>query len=414
MLYNLSIFFYSLAVQLASLWNPKARAWVDGRKDWKTRYIQLLDKASGKKRVWIHCASLGEFEQGRPVIEEIRAKHPDAFIILSFFSPSGYEIRKNYEMADAVVYLPADTSTNARAFLDIINPHLVIFVKYEYWLNYLELMHNRKIPVLLISAIFRPGQVFFKWYGKRWRDVLGKITHFFVQDERSGELLRQAGVVHYSVSGDTRFDRVISIRDKFSHIPLIDEFCGDSQVVVAGSTWEEDEEVWDHFCNVHPDTKFIIAPHEIYEGHLKSIEKLFKRSIRYSVFSETGKSESANALIIDNIGMLSRLYHYASIAYVGGGFGAGIHNILEAAVHGKPVIFGPEHEKFREAMDLLDIGAAFSISSALELEKLAAELLENEDRRHEACVKARQYVESKAGATGKIMDYIQAKRLLTN
>jgi 3-deoxy-D-manno-octulosonic-acid transferase len=235
-----------------------------------------------------------------------------------------------------------------------------------------------------------------------------------VQDERSGELLRQAGVVHYSVSGDTRFDRVISIRDKFSHIPLIDEFCGDSQVVVAGSTWEEDEEVWDHFCNVHPDTKFIIAPHEIYEGHLKSIEKLFKRSIRYSVFSETGKSESANALIIDNIGMLSRLYHYASIAYVGGGFGAGIHNILEAAVHGKPVIFGPEHEKFREALDMLDIGAAFSISSALELEKLAAELLENEDRRHEACVKARQYVESKAGATGKIMDYIQAKRLLTN
>jgi 3-deoxy-D-manno-octulosonic-acid transferase len=414
LLYNLSIFFYSLAVQLASLWNPKARAWVDGRKDWKTRYIQLLDKASGKKRVWIHCASLGEFEQGRPVIEEIRARHPDACIILSFFSPSGYEIRKNYELADAVVYLPADTSTNARAFLDIINPHLVIFVKYEYWLNYLELMHNRKIPVLLISAIFRPGQVFFKWYGKRWRDVLGKITHFFVQDERSGELLRQAGVVHYSVSGDTRFDRVISIRDKFSPIPLIGNFCADSQVVVAGSTWEEDEEVWDHFCNVHPDTKFIIAPHEIYEGHLKSIEKLFKRSIRYSVFSETGRSESANALIIDNIGMLSRLYHYASIAYVGGGFGAGIHNILEAAVHGKPVIFGPEHEKFREALDLLDIGAAFSISSAFELEKLAAELLENEGRRHEACVKARQYVESKAGATGKIMDYIQAKRLLTN
>jgi 3-deoxy-D-manno-octulosonic-acid transferase len=275
-------------------------------------------------------------------------------------------------------------------------------------------MHNRKIPVLLISAIFRPGQVFFKWYGKRWRNVLGKITHFFVQDERSAELLKQAGVFHYSVSGDTRFDRVISIREKFSPIPLIEKFCGDSQVVVAGSTWEEDEEVWDHFCNIHPETKFIIAPHEIYEGHLKSIEKLFRRSIRYSIYSETGTNGDANALIIDNIGMLSRLYHYASITYVGGGFGAGIHNILEAAVHGKPVIFGPEHEKFREALDMLEIGAAFTISSALELEELAGQLLEDKQRRNQACLKALQYVESKAGATLKIMNYIQEKRLLTN
>jgi 3-deoxy-D-manno-octulosonic-acid transferase len=317
-------------------------------------------------------------------------------------------------VADAVVYLPADTKSNAIRFLDIIDPQLVIFVKYEYWLNYLEQMHNRKIPVLLVSAIFRPGQVFFSWYGKRWRDVLGKISHFFVQDEASAQLLKQVGVSHYSVSGDTRFDRVISIRDKFSPIRLIEKFCGDSQVVVAGSTWEEDEEVWDHFCNIHPETKFIIAPHEIYEGHLKSIEKLFRRSIRYSRYAETGTFGDANALIIDNIGMLSKLYHYASIAYVGGGFGAGIHNILEAAVHAKPVIFGPEHEKFREAMDMLDLGAAFSISSALELEKLATELLEDEVRRKDACVNALQYVESRAGATGKILHYIQEKRLLTN
>lgn len=414
MFYSLAIHLYSLAIQLVSLWNPKARLWVTGRKEWRTRYIDLMSGAAGKKRVWVHCASLGEFEQGRPVIEALRKSYPEVFIVLSFFSPSGYEIRKNYEQADAVLYLPADTVSNARDFLQIVQPSLAIFVKYEYWLNYLEEMHARRIPVLMVSAIFRPEQVFFRWYGARWRQVLQKISHLFVQDEQSGELLRNAGITHYSISGDTRFDRVISIRDQFSPIPMIEKFCAGSRVVVAGSTWEEDEEIWDHYSNVHPETRFIIAPHEIYEGHLKTIEKLFKRTIRFSEYSKSGDSGDANVLIIDNIGMLSRLYHYAYITYVGGGFGAGIHNILEAAVHGKPVIFGPEYEKFREAVELLDMGAAFTVSSALELEKIASELLEDDLMREDACRKALQYVGSMAGATEKVMIYIQEKRLLTS
>jgi 3-deoxy-D-manno-octulosonic-acid transferase len=376
--------------------------------------MQLLENASGKKRVWIHCASLGEFEQGRPVVEEIRKNNPDVFIVLSFFSPSGYEIRKNYDQADVVVYLPPDTGSNAREFLNIVDPQLVIFVKYEYWLNYLEEMYARKIPMLMVSAIFRPGQVFFRWYGQRWKNVLRKISHFFVQDPDSAVLLERAGVNHCTLSGDTRFDRVIAIADKFSPIDIVEKFCGDANVVVAGSTWEEDEEVWDHYSNIHPETKFIIAPHEVYEGHLRSIEKLFKGSTRYSSLLKGEASANGHVLIIDNIGMLSRLYHYADITYIGGGFGSGIHNILEAAVYGKPVIFGPEYGKFREAVDMLEMGAAFTVSSALELEKTASALFQNEALRHEAAEKAIQYVRSRSGATAKIMAYIQENRLLTS
>ncbi len=373
-----------------------------------------MGKANGKKRIWVHCASLGEFEQGRPVIEEIRKSYSDVFIVLSFFSPSGYEIRKNYDQADAVVYLPPDTVSNARQFLDIIEPELVIFIKYEYWLNYMELMGSRKIPVLMVSAIFRPGQVFFRWYGQRWKSLLHKISHFFVQDPRSAELLERAGVQHFTLSGDTRFDRVITIRNKFEPVEAVEKFCGNAKVVVAGSTWEEDEEVWDHYANIHPETIFIIAPHEVYEAHLRQIGKLFRDNTRYSLLLAGHTNGNAHVLIIDNIGMLSRLYHYADICYVGGGFGNGIHNILEAAVHGKPVIFGPEYEKFREATDMLELGAAFTVSSALELEEIASKLMNNDDLRKSAAEKALQYVESKAGATEKIMAYIQEKRLLTS
>jgi 3-deoxy-D-manno-octulosonic-acid transferase len=414
LLYSLSIHLYSLGIRIASLWNPKARLWINGRKDWRTRYVQLLERSTGKKKLWIHCASLGEFEQGRPVLEAIKNHDPNVFVILSFFSPSGYEIRKNYDRADAVLYLPPDTVSNAREFLTIIDPQLVIFVKYEYWLHYLEEMYQRKIPVLMVSAIFRPGQIFFRWSGQRWRKVLHKISHFFVQDSSSVELLEQAGVKHYTLSGDTRFDRVIAIRDQFSPIDLVEQFCGDAKVVVAGSTWEEDEEVWDHYANIHPETRFIIAPHEVYEGHLKSIAKLFKGSTRYSGMVQGRTNGNAHVLVIDNIGMLSKLYHYADITYVGGGFGNGIHNILEAAVHGKPVIFGPEYEKFREAVDMLDLGAAFTVSSALELEKTVSALMMDDELRTQACQKALQYVKSKAGATEKILTYIQENRLLTS
>jgi 3-deoxy-D-manno-octulosonic-acid transferase len=434
--------FYAAAIKLASLWNPKARLWVSGRKNWRLRYQQTIAPAAGKKRVWIHCASLGEFEQGRPVLEEIRQCHPDAYIVLSFFSPSGYEIRKHYEQADAVIYLPSDTPRNASDYLDIIQPDLAVFIKYEYWLNYLEEMGRRKIPVLMVSAIFRPDQVFFRWYGQRWRKVLHNISMFFVQNEASGKLLKEAGIDHFTVSGDTRFDRVVAVRETFSAIEPVAQFCGSSRVVVAGSTWSEDEEIWDHYANTNPETKFIIAPHEVYERHLKSIEKLFKKSTRYSELIKTwtsmdahgtnkddqgtgrsahttdkdarGPNGDAHVLIIDNIGLLSRLYHYADICYVGGGFGGGIHNILEAAVHGKPVIFGPEHAKFREAVDLIEAGAAFTVSSAIELEETVTMLIHDDALRKQASERSLAYVLGKSGATKNVLDFIQEKRLLTS
>jgi 3-deoxy-D-manno-octulosonic-acid transferase len=403
---------YSAAIGLASQWNPKARLWVDGRKNWREKLKEAMASAGGRRTVWVHCASLGEFEQGRPVIEAIRRQHEEVFIVLSFFSPSGYEVRKNYEGADHVCYLPPDTRANARDFLDLVQPSLVIFVKYEYWLNLISEIRDRGIALLMISAIFRPGQVFFRWYGGKWRKALTMVDHFFVQDDRSAVLLGQLNVNGYTKSGDTRFDRVISIRDNFTPVPGIEEFCGGSQVIVAGSTWEEDEEAWDHYANTNGELRFIIAPHEVYEGHLRSIEKLFRDTIRYSSFSKNANS-AARVLVIDNIGMLSRLYHYADICYIGGGFGAGIHNILEAAVHGKPVIFGPEYEKFLEAVEMIEEGAAFSISSALELEETVKGLLADREKLACASAKARAYVEGKAGATDKIMDYIQEKRLLT-
>jgi 3-deoxy-D-manno-octulosonic-acid transferase len=313
-----------------------------------------------------------------------------------------------------VVYLPADTAANAHDFLDLVQPDLAIFIKYEYWLNYLEEMARRKIPVLMVSAIFRPNQVFFSWYGGRWRKVLQQISMFFVQDDASVTLLEKVGVNNFMVSGDTRFDRVTAVRDTFVPVEPVANFCGHSRVVVAGSTWEEDEKVWHHYANTSPGTVFIIAPHEVYEGHLRSIEKLFRKTIRYSQLLEKGTNGDAHVLIIDNIGLLSRLYHYADVCYVGGGFGGGIHNILEAAVHGKPVIFGPEHEKFREATDLLEAGAAFTVSSAIELEKTVRNLLQDDQHRKQAGERARAYVQEKSGATKKILAHIQENRLLTS
>jgi len=403
---------YSAAIKLASLWNPKASAWVNGRKDWRNSFAVSMATAGDRRKLWLHCASLGEFEQGRPLIEEIRKQYPEVFIVLTFFSPSGYEIRKNYEHADVVCYLPADTPANARDFVKLADPSLAIFVKYEYWLNLMAALHDRSIPFLMVSAIFRPGQVFFRWYGKKWRKTLEKAEHFFVQDERSASLLAGLNVNAYTISGDTRFDRVISIREGFRPLPEVERFCGNSVVAVLGSTWEEDEEIWDHYANTHAGLRIMIAPHEVYEGHLKTISKLFRDTVRYSAWI-SGDATNARVLVIDNIGMLARLYHYADICYVGGGFGAGIHNVLEAAVHGKPVIFGPEYEKFMEAVEMIELGAAFSISSALELEEIVEALLNDPEKLRVAGEKARDYVWGKAGATARIMAYIQEKRLLT-
>ena len=435
LLYHLFVFFYGLGVRLAALWNPKAKLWVKGRK----KFPAIVDKTAGRqKKIWMHCASLGEFEQGRPLLEKIREQYPDVKIVLTFFSPSGYEVMKLYKGADHIFYLPMDSRANAARMINAIQPSLVIWVKYEFWYFYLTELKRRNIPVIMVSGLFRQGQPFFKWYGDIWRKMLQSFAYFFVQNETSKELLETVSINNnVSVSGDTRFDRVIEIAEKFEPLPYIEKFCGDSKVIVAGSTWEEDEEEWTHYVKNHPEIKFIFAPHEIDAENLKDVKKEFPGSVFYyeltaaidslklnveaiygnqtSTLKPLLETIETNMLIIDNIGMLSKLYHYADITFVGGGFGEdGIHNVLEAAVYGKPVLHGPEYEKFAEAVELVGTGAGIPITNALELEKILNELWSNEALLKTKSETARQYVYSKAGATEKIMHYIQEKRLLTN
>lgn len=451
-LYRLFLWLYRLGISLVSPWNPKAKLWAKGREKVFERIAEGVggrEQRTGSREsgvgsrnselqtpnsrlIWFHCASLGEFEQGRPLLEEIRTTYPGYRIFLTFFSPSGYEIRKDYAGADYIFYLPVDSPGNAIRLLDIIRPSLVIWVKYEYWHFYLAEIHKRNIPLLLVSGIFREDQPFFKWYGSLHRKILGCFTHFFVQTADSKELLGTLGYnQNVTVSGDTRFDRVITIAEQFKPITAIESFIGNAPTIVAGSTWKEDEEELDHYANTHPGIKFIIAPHEIDEEHVKEIEKLFKYSIRYSVYSSkvhssevhssrtpelsNHKLQTPNVLIIDNIGLLSKLYKYATITYVGGGFGYdGVHNVLEAAVYGKPVVFGPEYEKYIEAIGLVDSGGAFSIDNALQLEERFNILMENKDAYAQACKAAQQFVYAHKGATGKILEFIQEKRLLTS
>ncbi len=364
----------------------------------------------------MHCASLGEFEQGRPLLEALKEQDKEIIIVLTFFSPSGYEVMKNYAGADHIFYLPMDSSANAKKFIDAVNPSLVLWVKYEYWYYYLTELKQRNIPVILVSGIFRSSQPFFKWYGNIWKKMLNAFTAFFVQQQASKELLQSIGITeNIVVSGDTRFDRVIAIAEKFEPLPLIEKFCGSSKVIVAGSTWENDEEELIHYVRLHPEIKFIIAPHEVDKENLEDVKKEFTDAIFYSSLKDDVINESAHVLIIDNVGMLSRLYRYADITYVGGGFGGdGVHNVLEAAVYGKPVLFGPVYEKFAEATGLIESGGGISISNALELEKITNELLMDEAKRKTVSNAAKAYVYSNAGAAQKIVQYIQEKRLLTN
>lgn len=418
--YRLFLWLYRCGAILLSPVNRKARLWLSGREDVFTKLLQYTQQEK-RAVIWCHCASLGEFEQARPLLEAIRQQQPDKAILLSFFSPSGYEIRKDYPGADFVTYLPMDSKANAARFIELTNPQLVIWIKYEYWYYYLQAMNQRNTPLLLVSGIFRPDQPFFKSWGKFHRSMLASFSHLFVQNQASKDLLGTIGLTSIvSVSGDTRFDRVIAIAEKAEGIPLIDAFVKDAPVIVAGSTWEEDEEELDHFANTHPEIKFIVAPHEIEEEHLKDIEKLFHHSIRYSTFVANNPIPDSqfpipNVLIIDNIGMLSKLYRYATVAYVGGGFGNdGVHNVLEAAVYGKPVVFGPVFEKFIEAKELVELEAAFDIDNALELEEILQDLLKQDEVYHAACKAAHNYVYGQAGATEKVLRHIQEKRLLTN
>jgi 3-deoxy-D-manno-octulosonic-acid transferase len=409
-LYNLFIRFYLLALRLASLRHKKAAEWIGGRKDLFLRLKSQLKP--GDRIIWVHCASAGELEQGKPVIELMRERFPDHRILLSLFSPSGYAVARKYSGVDLITYFPADTPGNARQFLELTRPELVIFVKYEFWYHHLKAVDERKIPLLLVSAIFRKDQVFFKWYGQFFKKLLFFFRHIFVQDLASKELLKSAGINQVSVAGDTRFDRVIRVVDSFSRLPVIPEFIGTTgKVIVAGSTWPDDEHL---FTSVVQDkeVKLIIAPHEIHEAHLQSIETIFPGSLRFSKWNE--RSGDPQVLIIDNIGMLSRLYHYATITYVGGGFNkSGIHNTLEAAVHSKPVLFGPNYEKFREARELIAAGAAFSIGTAEELKIKTDQLLHDPDYLMKAGLSAKNYVAGHTGATETILRFIQENRLLT-
>ena len=372
---------------------------------------------TAERTIWMHCASLGEFEQGRPLLEAIKKKYPSYKIALSFFSPSGYEVRKNYTGADLVFYLPMDNIVNAKKLIAIINPSLVIWVKYEYWYYYLQELKKRDIPVLLVSGIFRKNQPFFKWYGGIWKKMLDCFQQLFVQDEGSVALLTSIGIKeNVEVAGDTRFDRVIAIAEKNEPVDHISTFIGNHKVLVAGSTWDEDEIELLHFVKMRPDIKFIIAPHEIYKENIEDVKKEFKDSILYSSLARDNKpGEDAHVLIIDNIGMLAKLYKYADVTVVGGGFGqGGIHNVLEAAVYGRPVVFGPVYEKYAEAVGLVKCGAAYSASGPLQMDKLLTMLFNDENEKNKSGLAARDFVYDHKGATNKILDHIARKRLLIN
>ncbi len=425
LLYRLFVQLYKWGAFCLSPFNRKARQWQMGRKN-IFNHLQELLKENENKIIWFHCASLGEFEQGRPLLEILKSTYPQYRILLSFFSPSGYEVRKNYEGADFIVYLPMDTASNARQFIKLVNPSLVVWIKYEYWYYYLQTLKENSIPVILVSGIFRKDQPFFKWYGGLYRKMLSFFTAFFVQNTASKQLLESIQLsANVIVGGDTRFDRVIEIANTAKSLPLIEKFIAGAPVVVAGSTWEEDEEMLDHYANTHPQIKFIIAPHEIDEEHIACIRQLFKNSIRYSQLmgdSTRDIQDDANnagivpnVLIIDNIGLLAQLYQYGTICFIGGGFGDdGVHNVLEAAVYGKPVVFGPVYEKYAEAIGLVECEGAFTIESALELEELLNELLSNAVTSATAGKASHDYVYANKGATQKILDYIQENRLLTN
>lgn len=417
LLYHLFIYSYAIGARLLAFFNPKAKQWLAGRK------IFPSIGNNQQKTIWMHCASLGEFEQGRPLLEKIKEQYPLQKIVLTFFSPSGFETMKHYKGADYIFYLPMDSKSNASKFIDAINPSLVLWVKYEFWFYYLTTLKAKHIPILMVSGLFREGQPFFKWYGTIWRQMLNSFTHFFLQNQESIALLNTVGISqNVRIAGDTRFDRVIEIAAQFEPMPLIAAFCGNHKVMVAGSTWEEDEEELVHFVKKNPAIKFILAPHEIDADNLKSVKTAFPSAILFSEWKALEEQATnnqvtteANVLIIDNIGMLSRLYHYAHITYVGGGFDAGgIHNVLEPAVFGKPVIFGPVYQKFSEAVDMVECGAGISIATALELEEVLNKLWSDQKLLEQKSDAAKKYVYSKAGATAKVMDYIYENRLLTN
>lgn len=406
-LYNIAIHLYTAAITIAAAVNPKARLWIKGRRGLMERIEKQISERSTRPRVWFHIASLGEFEQARPIIEQLREQRGDIEIIITFFSPSGYEIRKSYPLADAIFYLPADTPKNARRLIKAINPDVAVFIKYEFWLNYLAELRRCNIPTLLVSAIFRRESIFFHPWGKIWRDALATFSNIFVQNDNSKLLLKELGIERVTVAGDTRFDRVRAIAHEAREIAFIKEFRGLNPLFVAGSTWRRDEELITTLANDNPEIKFVIAPHEIEDSHIEDIVKRCRGgAIRYTQCETTTPVADYQVIILDTMGMLSATYRYATWAYVGGGFGTGIHNTLEPAVYGLPIVFGPRYQKFNEAVEMVGRGIARSISNYAELSEWFAHLRDNATLWQQLHNAALTYTSSNCGATERICEAI--------
>ena len=406
MIYNIVIYFVLWGIAIASLFNKKVRKMWRGEREAFKVLKQKVDPNA--KYIWFHAASLGEFEQGRPLMERIRKEHPQYKILLTFYSPSGYEVRKNYEGADIICYMPVDTRLNAIRFLRLVRPVMAFFIKYEFWSNFLHILKHRNIPTYSVSSIFREDQVFFKWYGKSYAGVLKCFTRFFVQNEESKRLLESIGIKDVDVVGDTRFDRVLQIKEAAKQLPICEAFQKDYHVFVAGSSWPPDEDIFLRFFNAHKEWRLIIAPHVIGEDHLKQILSKIegKKVVRYTQTS-VDEVAGADVLIIDCFGLLSSMYHYGDVAYVGGGFGVGIHNTLEAAVWDMPVIFGPNNKKFQEAQVLLKSGGGFEINTYEDFEGLMLSLMNDAEFLRQAGEKAGAFVASLSGATGKVLSQVK-------
>lgn len=406
LVYNIAIYCYGLGIWIASFFNPQAKLWMSGRHYWRCRLLEVEFKPG--KRVWFHCASLGEFEQARPVIEKWRSERPADYIILTFFSPSGFEVRQHYEHADLVYYLPLDAPRNARDFIARTKPDIALFVKYEFWYNYINHLNKNKIPVILFSSLFRPQQVFFKWYGGLFRKMLGNYSHIFVQNEASQQLLHQIGVKS-EIAPDTRFDCVYQIAQKHKQFPAIEKFKAGSKIVVAGSTWQPDEELLLKCIeeDVLKEYKYIIAPHNISQPRIAELIKSIKvKARRFSELTEANAAET-DVVIVDNIGNLSSLYAYAQVAYIGGGFNTSVHNVLEAAVYKIPVLFGPNFQKSEEAKELIALGAGFSVTGYTSLNEKIRYAASHLVTDNSIKLKLKSYIDSRLGGTGIVFNAAQ-------
>ncbi len=414
-IYGLIIRMYSAFIAVSALFNSKAAHWVKGRMGWKDKL--KANRNNFNNPIWVHVSSLGEFEQGRNLIETIKKNYPEKQILLTFYSPSGYELRNNYEYADYIYYLPADTKKNARDFINLTNPSLAVFVKYDYWYHYFHELNNRQVPLVMVSSVFSPGQVFFKWYGAFFRKILSMVTYFFVQDEKSKSLLSAIGINNCNVVPDTRIDRVISLVEEAGKkdFPEVKAFAGDGNVILAGSCYETEENFLIQYTQLHPEVKVIFVPHQVNEKHISDLlSKLPDTTLVWSRMAQQNEKSESRFMVVDIIGVLQYLYRYATLAVIGGGFNKSIHNLLEPATYGIPVLFGPNgHEKFNEAKGLIHNKAAFLFREYKEFESKMNELIKNKEYRAQCGNSSRQYILDNSGGTAKIMNFLESE-FLTN